>query len=254
MRKYSAWPVLLTLTHAACASAPDGAAPTGSSEQGWDSQGGNPTHATHSYLTEFALDQLRGTYPELDTYRQTVVDASNVEIHDIALDDAFSESLRHTIGGNNWGCAHPEYLWSSARHFYTQGDKRSAYWYLGLLLHYVEDAGVPAHAFHVYHQSSLGESDNFEVQAFQQWMPSFASIDRANPTFATPTDYVALSASWAAHDFNATFPGVTYTRTFFSPSALLRSDTERSFMGNRQGRTATAVKWALHSAMSHWGT
>jgi hypothetical protein len=35
-----------------------------SGARGWDSQAWNPTHATHSYLTEWAIDQLKGQFPE----------------------------------------------------------------------------------------------------------------------------------------------------------------------------------------------
>jgi hypothetical protein len=34
------------------------------SAKAWDSKGGNPTHPTHSYLTEWAIDQLKGQSPE----------------------------------------------------------------------------------------------------------------------------------------------------------------------------------------------
>ncbi len=221
-------------------------------EQGWDSQDGNPTHATHSYLTEYALDQLQGTYPELKTYRDTIVYASNREIHDAVLSDATLEQLRQNVGGNNWGCDHPEYIWGYAKYFYAKGDKYSAYWYLGWLMHFVEDSGVPGHAFHVYHQSSPSDWDTFEVQATQRWNPSYSSINKSNPNYTDPSSYVALSASWAASDFTSTYPGVTYYRTFFSSSPLWASSKEKTFISNRQGRTATAVKWAMQAAMANW--
>ncbi len=224
---------------------------TDEQEQGWDSQDGNPTHATHSYMTEYALDQLQGTYPELKTYRDTIVYASNREIHDAALSDATLEQLRKNVGGNNWGCDHPEYVWGYAKYFYAKGDKYSAYWYLGWLMHYVEDAGVPAHAFHVYHQSSPSDWDNLEVQATQRWNPAYG-LNKSNPAYSDPSSYVAFSATWATGDFTSTYPGVTYYRTFFSTSPLWASSKEKTFISNRQGRTATAVKWAMQTAMTHW--
>ena len=40
------------------------------SVRGWDSDNkGNPTHATHSYLTEWAIDLLKGQFPELQQFR-----------------------------------------------------------------------------------------------------------------------------------------------------------------------------------------
>jgi hypothetical protein len=137
-------------------------------QEGWDSQDGNPTHATHSYLTEYAADQLRAAYPELDTYRASLIDGANREIHDLVLKDPEQEALRIEVGGNNYGCDHPDRMWNHVTTSYHAGDKAKAYWYLGIMLHYVEDIGVPAHAFHVYHQSSPSNWDHFEVMAVQE--------------------------------------------------------------------------------------
>lgn len=218
-------------------------------EQGWDSQDGNPTHATHSYLTEFAADQLKAYYPELVTYRASLVDGANREIHDLPLSDPEQEALRIEVGGNNAGCDHPEKMWAHVQTAYQAGNKSKAFWYLGILLHYVEDIGVPAHAMHVYHQSSPSDWDHFEVMALQRWYPSYSSIDRTDPYFAAPSDYVAFNQSWTVSDWHATFPGVTYTRTYYSMSWWWASSREKTYMRNRQGRTAMATKWALASAL-----
>jgi len=218
-------------------------------EQGWDSQDGNPTHATHSYLTEFAADQLKAYYPELVTYRASLVDGANREIHDLPLSDPEQEALRIEVGGNNAGCDHPEKMWAHVQTAYQAGNKSKAFWYLGILLHYVEDIGVPAHAMHVYHQSSPSDWDHFEVMALQRWYPSYSSIDRTDPYFAAPSDYVAFNQSWTVSDWHATFPGVTYMRTYYSMSWWWASSREKTYMRNRQGRTAMATKWALASAL-----
>lgn len=245
--------LLLTLT--ACA----GSAPTATNplpldehQAQWDSQDGNPTHATHSYMAEYAIDQLKATYPEVQTYRSQLVDGSNREIHDLPLSNPEQEALRIACGGNNWACAYPDVVWNTAKAKYAAGDKAKAYWYLGILLHYVQDMGTPGHAFHVYHQSSPSNWDEFEVMAFQKWYPSYSSINKTNPNFATPDQYVVWNGTWAASDFNATWPGKTYTRTFYSTSWLWASSKEKTFMRNRQGRTAVATKWALQSAVTHW--
>src|SRR3982750_847351 len=52
---------------------------------GWDSQNWNPTHATHSYLTEWAIDQLKGQWPELQQYRTPLVDGANAELHELKV-------------------------------------------------------------------------------------------------------------------------------------------------------------------------
>jgi hypothetical protein len=46
------------------------AAPLAGSVRGWDSDNkGDPTHATHSYLTEWAIAQLKGQFPEFQQFR-----------------------------------------------------------------------------------------------------------------------------------------------------------------------------------------
>lgn len=231
---------------------PDDPAAPVQTEQHWDSQDGNPTHATHSYLTEFALDQLQGEFPELATYRAKVVDGANREIHDLPLSDPEQEALRIEDGGSNAACDHPEVVIAHARARYAAGDKAKAYWFAGIFLHYVEDLGVPAHALHVYHQSSPSNWDHFEVMATQYWYPTYAGLTRWDPSLSDPSQYPAFNAEWTRSDFQASFPGVTYTRTFYPMSWLWAGSRYKTFMRQRQGRTAMATKWALHSLVTHW--
>ncbi len=221
-------------------------------EQNWDSQDGNPTHATHSYLTEYAIDQLKGRFPELQTYRANILDGANREIHDLHIDDVEQESLRAEFGGNNAGCDHPERVFSHATASYAAHDKPKAYWFVGILLHYVEDIGVPAHAFHVYHQSSPSNWDHFELMGFQRWSPSYSGIQKSDPHFTNPADYVAFNGNWTIADWQSNFQGVTYTRTVYSRTWLFASTRQKTFMRTRQGRTAVATKWALESAITHF--
>lgn len=241
------------LTGCAVSTAADGDAAdqTGAQEGAWDSAGGNPTHATHSYLVEYAIDGLRPYLPELQTYRAQLVAGANQEIHDVPLKDPNLEALRIEVQGTNGACARPDRVWAHARDSYTRGDKPSAYWYVGLLMHYVSDMGVPAHALGVYHQSSPSNWDHFELMAFQKWSPSYGDINRGDPAYASPADYVAFSGAWTASDFGTTWPGVTYTRTFYSRTWLFASSKEKTFMRNRQGRTAEATRFALWSAGTH---
>jgi hypothetical protein len=227
--------------------------PVGSDEQRWDSAGGNPTHATHSYMTEYAVQELRHSYPDVYTYRADLIAGANAEIHDLPInDDANAEQIRRLIGGNNWGCEHPDYVWYNAKYYYAKGDKHSAYWFLGLLLHYVQDAGVPAHGFHVVHQNRPWNWDNFEVQSTLYWDPSFSKMNRVDPRYAAPDDYVNWTGNWAIDDFSEAYPGGIYHRAFFKTTPFAASKSERLFVRRREGRTSMAVKWALTSAMTHW--
>jgi hypothetical protein len=221
---------------------------TDSTEQDWDSQGGNPTHATHSYLTEHALDTLQGVHPELVTYRSEIVTGANLELHELPVKDAEQEQLRVEAGGTNWGCEHPDVYWSHAQERWVAGDHAKAWWFVGILLHFVEDLGVPAHAFHVWHENTPSTWDHFELMAFQKWSPSYSAIDESDPWYASPADYVAFSAEWTASDFETTYPGVTYTRTFFPKTWLFASSKTKTYVRNREGRTATVATWALQAA------
>lgn len=245
--------LLLGLPVLACGGADSapGGEPDGT-EQGWDSQKGNPTHATHSYLTEEAIARVRDAHPEVEAYRADLVKGANEEIHDLVLSDALLESLRLEFGGTNGSCQHPERVWAHAQERFAAGDRHSAYWYLGILLHYVEDLGVPAHALGVYHQSSVTNWDTFELLAFSNWKPSYAEIDRSDPHLDDPSGYAQVSSDWTASNFVEAWPSTTYKRTFFSKTWTFASHKERAFLSNRQGRSAIVTSWALESAARHW--
>jgi hypothetical protein len=221
---------------------------TGTTQEPWDSQSGNPTHATHSYLTEYAIDQLKGSYPEVDTYRANLVDGANQELHELPISDAFKEQLRQEAGGTNWAADHPEVVWNRATASYAAGDKATAYWYVGVVMHWVEDMGVPAHAFHVIHQGTLSQADNFEILGLQRWSPLYDSL-AADPSYAAPSDYVLWNGAWTKQDFQSNFPGVTYTTGFFPFLWPIFSNNKSKFVQEREGRSAVAAKYALHAAV-----
>jgi hypothetical protein len=246
------WAVFSIATLAGCASGSTDPESTSQEDQGWDSQSGNPTHATHSYLTEFAIDQLSPDFPELATYRATIVDGANQELHELPVSDPEKEALREAAGGTNWACTHPEVVWNLARESYAAGDKEKAYWYVGIVLHWVEDMGVPAHAFHVYHQGSFSQRDNFELLGLQRWAPTFDSISVDWPAFSSPADYVEYNGEVTQYDFEAAFPGQTYNTRFFPMTWLFISHTQSSFVRSREGTTAVVAEWALYSAVTNF--
>jgi hypothetical protein len=247
----------LFLLLSGCAAAPESAPDELEDEpadiaQHFDSQDGNPTHATHSYMAEAAIDALRGSYPELQTYRARIVDGANRELHELAVDNGVQELLRRQIGGTNAGCSKPAVLLSLARSSYAAGDKSRAFWLAGIFLHSVQDIGVPSHAFRVVHQSTPGSWDHFEVMVMQKWWPLYSTSNRVDPRFADPTAYIEWSAAWARNDFATAFPGVTYTRTFYPMSWLWASRQHKMFARERQGRTTLATMWALRSIVASW--
>lgn len=218
------------------------------SANAWDSKKNNPTHPTHSYLTEWGIDQLKSQYPELQQYRDQILAGANSELHELQVSgtaygiDLEAKRIQHQ--GSNWGCEDIQGWWQDSLTAYKQGNKDQAYFYLGVILHMVEDMGVPAHANHVVHQGNLKEFDNFEFMALSNWKPNFDDVNRQDPGFADPSQYYAFSQDWTYADA----PNYN-NRNSFSKTWTFAKKSERQLLSNRQGRTSNIVKWALNSAM-----
>jgi hypothetical protein len=228
-----------------------------SEARGWDSARmglvSNPTHSTHSYLTEWAVDQLANEFPEANRYRDALIEGANTELHErpsrsyenglgrkYGLD---LEPRRNQHKGTNSGCDDIRGWWQDSLASYRQGRKEQAYFLLGVLLHMVEDMGVPAHANGIIHQGNASEFDNFEFLAALNWNPSFDDIDRKDPGYADPWKYYEFSRDWTradAPDYKS--------RDAFPKFWLTANGGERALVSNRQGRTCHVTKWVLKSA------
>ncbi|OKH54610.1 hypothetical protein NIES2101_07330 [Calothrix sp. HK-06] len=215
----------------------------------WDSDSSkNPTHPTHTYITEWAIDQLKAGAPELQQFRKQIIEGANAELHELPVSgtkygiDLNAKRIQHK--GTNEGCDDIQGWWQDSLNAYRQGNKQQAYFLLGVMLHMIEDMGVPAHANKVYHQGNLTEFDNFEFMALSNWKPNFNNINRQDPGFAEPWRYYAFSQEWA----HADAPNYN-NRNSFSKTWTFASKSERALLSNRQGRTSNVVKWALNSAV-----
>ena len=219
----------------------------------WDSKHGNPTRPTHTLLTEWGIDQLKKDFPELAQFRNAIVDGANTELHELKTSDkdiktghAYGvelEAKRVEHRGTNEGCDDVEGWWKESVEAYKSGQKDKAYFLLGVVLHMVEDMGVPAHANKVVHQGTITEFDNFEFMALSNWKPKFNAINKADPEFAEPWKYYDFSQKWTAED------APDYKdRDSFSKTWTFASGQERDLLQNRQGRTCHVVKWTLKSA------
>lgn len=214
---------------------------------GWDSAKLNPTHPTHSYLTEFAIDQLAGQHPELEAFRAQLIEGANTELHELPVSgiayglDLQAKRVEHR--GTNAGSDDVEGWWADAAEAHEAGETQRAYFLVGVMLHMIEDMGVPAHANGLYHQGSPTEFDNFEFMALSNWKPNFSDITKADPGYDEPWLYYGFSEAWTREDA----PGYTDTDSF-SKLWLTASDEETDLLSNRQGRTAMVVQWALASA------
>lgn len=209
-------------------------------------------HPTHSYLTEYAIDQLEREYPILGRYDTIIIEGANTELHELPVEgvaygvDLNAKRVEHL--GTNAGSDDTKGWWQEALNAHNAGNVDQAYFYLGILLHMIEDMGVPAHANGVYHQGNITEFDNFEAMALQGWDPDFGSVNRADPGYADPSDYYGESQNWAAADA----PNYRDTDSF-ATNWITASRAEKALVRNRQARTATVVTWALRSAMKAFG-
>jgi hypothetical protein len=220
-----------------------------SSAMAWDSASWkNPTHPTHSYLTEWAIDQLNNQFSEISQFRTQLLEGANTELHELKLAgtkygiDLNAKRLQHK--GTNEGCDDIQGWWQDSLSAYQSGNKQRAYFLTGVMLHMIEDMGVPAHANKVYHQGNLTAFDNFEYMALSNWKPNFNNIDRQDPNFAEPWKYYAFSQEWS----HADAPNYR-NRSSFSKTWVFASRAEKTLMSHRQARTATVAKWALQSAV-----
>jgi len=219
-----------------------------SSALAWDSAAGNPTHPTHSYLTEWAIDQLQNQYPELQQFRKVIIEGANAELHELPVSGTKYginlEAKRIQHQGTNEGCNDIQGWWQDSLTAYRQGQKEQAYFLLGVMLHMIEDMGVPAHANKVYHQGNPREFDNFEFLALSNWKPNFDDINRQDPAFSDPWKYYAFSQEWT----HADAPNYN-DRDSFSKFWFTASSSEKNLLRNRQGRTSYLTMWALKSAV-----
>jgi hypothetical protein len=213
----------------------------------WDSASGNPTRPTHSLLTEWAIDQIKSQAPEFQVYRQQIIEGANTELHELPVSgtkygiDLNARRIKRK--GTNEGSDDVPGWWQDSVEAYKKGNKQQAYFLLGVVLHMVEDMGVPAHANKVYHQGNLTEFDNFEFMALSNWKPNYNQINRSDPQYPEPWRYYYFSQEWT----HADAPNYK-DRDSFSKTWTFASQSERSLLSNRQGRTANLVKWTLNSA------
>ena len=218
----------------------------------WDSEFHNPGRSTHTLILKWAIEELKKTAPEVETYKEALVDGANTELHELKVRkfetelgtkykvDLEAKRVEHR--GTNEGCDKIEGWWKDALAANKAGNKKLAYFYAGVMVHMIEDMGVPAHANKLYHQGTLKDFDNFELMALSNWKPSFDAIDKKDPAHAEPWKYYEFSQKWTAADA----PKYKDTSTF-SKFWTTASKEEKALLSNRQGRTCHVVKWTLGS-------
>ncbi len=232
---------------------------------GWPSDNGkNPLNKVHTFITQYAIDQSGVT--EDNRYATAILDGANTELHelaasarDIEIGNRYGvdvEAKRNEHGGTNAGCTGIQGWWSDALMAYRQslryeGDqsranRRQAYFYVGIMLHMIEDMGVPANDNGVYHKGNATEFDNFEFMSLNNWNPEYDffrnGVNQTDPGLA-PWQYYGFSQAWTSEDA----PNYR-SRDSFSKVWTFASPAEQTLLRRRQGRTAKVAQWALESA------
>jgi len=136
-------------------------------------------HASH---WQFLRDAVNDLYSESPT-RYGELRAQLSMLHDGSVNEDGHSQRRATGGsfpsefyrmavGNNPGNTHPEYYWQTAIYHYrkyldthTPSELEAAYFYLGSLIHIIEDMSAPPHVYNAMHGGPYG-LDNFEVLSF----------------------------------------------------------------------------------------
>lgn len=223
----------------------------------WDSDGYDYSirivHSTHSYFIEGAVEKLKPTNPQLVTYLKPLLEGANLEIHNRPIDPSVLpywvdlETKRKEHKATEIGSGDIEGWWLDAQDAYQKGHPDRAYFILGIILHYVQDMGVPANAQGLSHGRSPVDFDSFEFMAAFNWVaPSSANPeDKQDPRYDSPAKYYAFSKAWTLEDT----PNYRDTSSFSNTWALATSE-ERTILRTRQRRTALVTSWALSSALA----
>lgn len=240
---------------------------------GWDSrlefglQFGLPMHTQYTVL---AYNELRDKYRQeilVDSrVKPALIDGCLMELHEIDAHDldrktaqkygVDAEGLRKAHKGTNEGCNDIAGYWTDALAAYRAGRKTTAYFLVGIMLHMIQDMGVPAHANRVIHQGNPKEFDNFEINAAAHTTylnlrgnQSTDRINKSDPGFTDPWKYYAFSESWAKEDAPNYNNRDSFPKTRF-PFFYTKNDEE--LMKNRQYRTWAVSKWTLESAIKNF--
>lgn len=216
----------------------------------WDSDSWmNPTRPTHTLMTRWAVDRLQEAHPEVGTFRAQLIEGSNVEVHELPIEceryGLDMNVLRETrYVGTNAGCEHPELIWEDSLKAHEEGNDELAFFLLGVLLHQIQDMGVPSHAHDIYHQGNATEFDNFEFMALWNWGPDFENIGKEKPGLDDPSGYYGFSKTWTLEDA-PNYAG----RDGFSKTWTFASREERALLRGRQGSCCYLTKWTIESAL-----
>jgi hypothetical protein len=109
--------------------------------------------------------------------------------------------------------------------------------------------GVPAHAFHVIHQSSARNWDHLELLGFFDFHADMRTpTGNPDPNLEDPVKYIEWSAETARNHFTTSFPGAEYHRKYFPQAYADMTEDHWAFLRRREADCVWATSYALRSA------
>ena len=170
---------------------------------GWWSAS-NIFNSTHHNITDDSINLPGANYPDVTTkFSGDISDWTSGTTDDVRAHAGDALANGGPIG--QW--------WYNAQKQYKEGNFAagdwSAYYYVGLMMHLIEDQAVPAHAYNIPH-GTLGHMDNLEELVFTNYHPNITGIVLAN----SPTsNYYAMQV----YTLNATSDN--YWRQYWNAGA-----------------------------------
>lgn len=209
---------------------------------GWISQSLNYTGNTHYKLTNDAIgliDSNSCQYVPMfskEIKKWTTNLLNDTEAHGGNLSDN---------GGN------PKFLWEKAEAGFDSGNiaggKNSAYHYIALIIHLIEDQAVPAHAYEISHTF-----DGVEAMAFNNYVPNNKGIINSSGPIDSYDEMInatlALTSStyWRDYWVKGSYAhGIDIFPSFWE----VANDSERDLLGDLLGYAVGYAAGAL-KAMS----
>jgi len=219
--------------------------------------------STHTRFTKWALRHV--TQPEemlreMRQHEREILDGGNTEAHGLPLNAAAEKKIRREYGIDlaDVIARHlekeeepdaPADWWADSLGAYSAGDVKMAYYYLGVLLHMIQDIGLPSRANAAFHSRRMSDLDNFEYMAMfnwkiaEPWKPLRDDVNKADPDYSSPASYYSFNYKWTLEDApsydNGRMP-LTWDKA---------DEPTKDLLFHRQARTAHANLWALESAL-----
>lgn len=130
--------------------------------------------STHHKITDDALDLVNDSYADINRFGSDISNWTSGTTDDVRAHDG--DALANGGPIHKW--------WGLAQEAYASrnlnSEDWSAYYYISLMMHLIEDQAVPAHAYDIPHGSQGYPMDNLEELVYTNYNPAIAGSVAAN--------------------------------------------------------------------------